>query len=311
MPSGIVFDLQRASFHDGPGLRTTVFLKGCPLRCAWCHNPESQSLRPQLGYTAEQCISCQSCVDACASGVHRFDAGGRHGVAWDTCRATGACVRTCPSGALQLFGSRQEVDEILAIVLRDRAYYESSGGGLTLSGGEPTVQIDFAEALLREARARGLHTCVETCGFGRREDYARLLGCTDLFLFDFKASDEARHLAYTGAPLAPVLANLRWLAAQGARILLRCPIVPGCNDDLDHFRAIARLRSELPLEGVELLPYHDSGVAKYGRIGRAFPSIRPPIPTPEQFASWQVLVEADCRDSLNPVSPPSPPRPSA
>jgi pyruvate formate lyase activating enzyme len=184
----------------------------------------------------------------------------------------------------------------MEIVRRDRAYYARSGGGLTLSGGEPTAQIDFAEALLRAARAEGIHTCVETCGFGPRAAFERLLGCCDLFLFDFKASDEDRHRELTGAPLGPILANLRWLVRRGAGVLLRCPMIPGVNDDEGHLRAVAALSRELPLKGVELLPYHEGGLAKRERIGSRDAFVRPPVPGPGQVAAWRAfLIAESCR----------------
>ncbi|MFA5264233.1 MAG: glycyl-radical enzyme activating protein [Opitutaceae bacterium] len=300
-PTGIVFDIQRSSLHDGPGLRTTVFLKGCPLRCQWCHNPESQALRPQLGFDAEKCTACRACVETCPSGVHSFDTEGRHRIAWDRCECCAACVGVCPSGALKIHGAAQSVDEVMAIALRDRAYYASSGGGLTLSGGEPTMQLEFSLALLRAAKAAGIHTCVETCGIGAPDTYAKLLGLCDLFLYDYKASNEDAHRKYTGAPLAPILRNLRWLHAQGAAIFLRCPIIPGVNDNPEHFRAIAALSCELQgLRGVEILAYHSIGLAKYDRIGRGDTALRPPVPGQEQIQSWhRSLLSAGCRNLMN------------
>jgi pyruvate formate lyase activating enzyme len=295
-PTGIVFDIQRASLHDGPGVRTTVFLKGCPLRCVWCHNPESRTLGPQLRFDADKCAGCRSCANACEARVHRFDAAGRHLVAWDKCVLGGACVPACPSDALGIYGGEWSVGEVMRIVLRDRAYYDRSGGGLTLSGGEPTSQIGFAEALLRAAKAAGIHTCVETCGAGPRASYARLLDCCDLFLFDCKASDEKKHRELTGASLGQIRGNLIWLASRGAKILLRCPLVPDINDDEAHLRAVASLSRNLPLEGVELLPYHDGGLAKRRRIGWQEPGVRLAAPGPDRIAHWRSVLAAEgCR----------------
>jgi pyruvate formate lyase activating enzyme len=228
-----------------------------------------------------------------------FDSAGGHLVSWDRCTLAGNCVSSCPSDALKIYGSKREVPEIMEIVRRDKAYYANSGGGLTLSGGEPTSQIDFAEALLRAAKAEGIATCVETCGFGPRASFERLLDCCDLFLFDLKAGDDERHRELTGAPLAPILDNLRWLAQRGARLLLRCPLIPGVNDDEAHLRSIALLSRELPLVGVEVLPYHDSGLAKRERIGSRDPFVRPPVPGPSQIDAWRAFLLAEgCRGLL-------------
>jgi pyruvate formate lyase activating enzyme len=296
-PTGIVFDLQRASLDDGPGIRTTVFLKGCPLHCTWCHNPESQKPGPELAFDAAVCTSCQACVTACASGVHTFDATGRHTVGFDRCIAAGACLTACPSGALRLYGGEQSVEAVMAEVVKDRAFYTASGGGLTISGGEPTLQIEFCLALLQAAKAAGISTCVETCGFAPRESYGALLPLTDLFLFDYKATNPELHAQLTGSSNALVLANLRWLHAQGAAVRLRCPLVPGVNDDADHLRAVAALSTELTgLHGVEILPYHESGTGKYERLGRARPPFAAMVPDSAVLARWRETLSAHgCR----------------
>lgn len=305
-PTGIVFDLQRASLDDGPGIRTTVFLKGCPLHCAWCHNPESQRPEPEIAFDAAACTSCRACATACASGVHAFDSADEHVVAFDCCVATGACVTVCPSGALRLYGSEQSVETVMAEVLKDRAFYAASGGGLTVSGGEPTLQLEFCLALLQAAKAAGISTCVETCGLAPRTSYAALLPLTDLFLFDCKATDPARHEALTGAPNALVLANLRWLHAQGAAIRLRCPLIPGVNDDDAHLRAVAALSAELPgLLGVEILPYHEGGAGKHERLGRPRPCFAAAATDDALQADWRAtLAIYGCRLSPSTVGRP-------
>jgi pyruvate formate lyase activating enzyme len=265
--TGLIFDIQKFSIHDGPGIRTTVFFKGCPLRCLWCHNPESQSVAPQLSFLPDRCIGCGYCLRTCPHHAHAL-VDGKHVLRREECVACGDCTRECYSGALERIGREATVEEVLADVLKDKAFYEHSGGGLTLSGGEPLLQIDFADALLSAAKAAGLHCCVETCGFTDFARFERLRGKVDLFLYDLKETDDARHREFTGAPLAPILANLRRLHDSGAKIILRLPVVPTLNDRPEHFAAVARLAGELPrIEGVDVMPYHRFGLGKRDKLG--------------------------------------------
>ncbi len=265
--SGMIFEVQRFSVHDGPGIRTTVFMKGCPLRCPWCHNPEGVSPKPLLSFTPDRCIGCGYCLRACPRNAHRF-VENRHEIDRSICEVCGACAEACYARALELAGREAAAGEIIDIVLRDRTFYETSGGGMTLSGGEPAFQIEFAEALLRLAREAGLHTCIETCGQADYARFARIAPLVDQFLFDVKETDPARHASYTGVSNERILANLRKLYAQGARILLRCPIIPGYNDRAEHLDAVAALAREMPgIAGVEVIPYHPLGESKAQRLG--------------------------------------------
>ena len=267
---GQVFDIQRFSLHDGPGIRTTVFLKGCPLRCLWCHNPESRSARPQLAFFGERCLSCGACAAACPRQAHRL-ADGSHALDRDACDACGRCAEVCAFDALRLVGREWDAAEVLALVERDRAYYTSSGGGITISGGEPLLQARFTRALLEGARQRGIHTCLETCGAAPWSAFETIRGLVDLVLFDLKASGEEEHRRLTGVAPWPILSNLERLLALGVAARLRCPLVPGLNDDDAHLRAIAALARRHPRLAVEVLPYHDTARHKHARYGSLDP----------------------------------------
>ena len=268
--TGRIFDVQRFSLHDGHGIRTTVFFQGCPLRCRWCHNPEGLEARPMLSYLAQHCSACGACASVCRQGVHAIQSG-VHRMDRSRCTACGACTGACTTGALEMVGRTACAGEIIDEVRKDEAFYRNSGGGMTVSGGEPTQQIDFLEALLKLARHHAIHTAVETCGHAPRECYQRLLPLVDHFLFDLKETDAQRHIALTGVSNALILSNLHYLHDAGSSIHLRLPLVPGVNDGEDHFHAIAALLQQLTrLGGVELVPYHNFGQSKRERFG--FPS---------------------------------------
>jgi glycyl-radical enzyme activating protein len=271
LETGLIFDIQRTSLHDGPGIRTTVFFKGCPLHCLWCHNPESRSFKPQVSFNEEKCVHCLTCVEVCEHGAQLVE-NGRHIMAHDLCLACGSCVADCPQGALTLIGEAWTVGRVVAEVGRDFYFYKSSGGGVTLSGGEPMGQFKFARAILQACRERGIHTCLETSGFASQKMYVQLLPLTDIFLFDYKATQSGAHRAWTGVSNAQILSNLDFLYNQGAAIILRCPLIPGVNDNLDHLAGIASLAHKYPrLLGIELMPYHDLGKAKGLRLGEEYP----------------------------------------
>jgi pyruvate formate lyase activating enzyme len=268
MPA-LIADIIRFATHDGPGIRTTVFLKGCPLECAWCHNPETISPAPEIGYVATRCIGCGQCVRVCEQGAHRMD-DGRHLFDRERCVACGACADVCLGEALALYGREMTADELLAIVLEDRTFYEQTGGGMTLSGGEPLLQADFCAELLAMARREGLHTAVDTCGAVPWEAFEAVLPATDLFLYDLKHTDADLHERYTGMDNSLILENLRRLSEAGAAIEIRIPRVPGVNDD-DTFRDEAeKLLSGLPgIRAVKFLPFNDYARSKYEALGRS------------------------------------------
>ena len=287
-----IFDIQRFCLHDGPGIRTTVFFKGCPLRCPWCHNPEGLSAVSQLACTDSLCIGCRACERACPVGAHAFGETG-HTIDRSVCTLCGRCVEACPPGALEIVGRDESVEDILAVVLRDKPFYETSGGGVTLSGGEPLAQPRAARALLEAAGQASLHRCLETSGCASSEALEQVADQVEMVLFDLKEMDPARHKRTTGVELEPILTNLRWLAGRGKPIELRLPIVPGYNDREDHFRAVAALAGELPaVVGVRVMPYHRLGEGKRRRLGLDEPGPTGQVQTPEddQVQAWRDIL---------------------
>ena len=268
---GMIFDIQRFSVHDGPGIRTTVFFKGCNLRCVWCHNPESFVPEKQLSYNKFACTQCGECMQACLENVHGIEesSGGRtHTVDFDKCTACGKCASVCIQQALKIIGYEASAEEIIQIVLKDKKYYEASGGGLTISGGEPTFQFDFLLDLLESAKKSGIHTCLETNGCLSADKLKALLPLVDLFLVDFKNHNPKEHAKHTGADLQNIYDTLNLLKSNNAPVLLRCPIIPGINDHKQHYNAIKELEQNYKnITGVEMLPFHALGRDKWEQIG--------------------------------------------
>lgn len=267
--TGIIFDIERCSLHDGPGIRTTVFLKGCPLSCKWCHNPESQLPSPQLAFYKDRCISCGMCSQVCPD-VHQIS-GSQHQINRSKCRACGKCANLCPTGALKLVGRTISVKSVLEILKKDTVYFQETKGGLTVSGGEPFYQPAFLKALLLAAKKEGIHTCIETCGFTSRQNLEAAMPFIDTFLFDYKVSSPKLHQAFTGVSLRPVMENFQFLYEHKKDIALRCPIIPGYNDTDEHFQSIARMEKDYPLlSGIEILPYHSLGKEKAAAVNKAY-----------------------------------------
>lgn len=300
MNKGIIFDVKKFSIHDGPGIRTTVFLKGCPLSCWWCHNPEGQAMVPELILRPERCIVCGACLEVCERGAVTSCS---EGVITERehCTACGDCVDVCYAEARAMVGRGVTVAEVMDAIERDTAFYDQSGGGVTISGGEPLAQPEFLRDLLHACQAQGLHTTLDTCGFAPWEALDSVRQYVDLFLYDLKLMDEARHQAFTGVSNERILDNLRRLSDEGHRIVLRVPVIPGINDDEENVRAMGAFAADLPhLERVDLLPYHRIGRDKYRRLGKPCPMPETDPPSDAQIGEIaQTLRQFDLQVSLN------------
>ena len=275
--TGLVLRVERMSIHDGPGLRSTVFLKGCPLSCRWCHNPESRSPQPELGFLARQCVGCRECGTVCEHGVHLFDKDGHH-LDRERCVVCGQCVDACLHEALVIYGREMTVAEVCDAVLEDRTFYAQSGGGCTLSGGEPLLQSEFCAAVLAALGAHGIHRAIDTSGAVPWRCFEDVLPGTDLFLFDVKHPDDDRHRSQVGGSNVRILDNLERLSETGIPIEIRVPLLPGYNDDPRTLHDLGELLVDLPnLVGVRLLPYHLAR-QKYQHVGRpdTMPDVAPP-----------------------------------
>ncbi|MCT4534180.1 glycyl-radical enzyme activating protein [Halodesulfovibrio sp.] len=271
--TGTVFDIQRFSVHDGNGIRTLVFLKGCPLHCMWCQNPESMSPKPELMRLPHLCIGCGKCIEKCPENVFSIDSEGAFIVERDKCTYCGECVAHCYAGAMTIVGRYMTVDDVMEEVERDRHFYETSGGGVTFSGGEPTMQAEFLLECLCEAHRRGLHTAIETCAMVRSDVFERILEHTDLVLTDIKHMDSAQHKRLTGASNELVLRNISNAAAMGKKLRIRVPLIPGCNDSVENIEATAKFVSSLGsnVESLDILPYHRLGEPKWEQLDRTYP----------------------------------------
>lgn len=289
-----VFNIQRFSLFDGPGVRTVVFLKGCPLNCVWCHNPEGLSAEPQIMYNADRCIGCGACVEVCDKNCHRAKDG--HYIFDRTnCISCGECAKVCFSLALTVQGADMTVDEVMDIVMRDVAVYHDSGGGLTLSGGEPLMHGRFSVELMEVAKKQEIHTCVETSGFGDSEILREIALYTDVFLFDYKITGDEEHRKYCGVSQQPILHNLSLLNSLGKTVILRCPLIPNINGTQMHLEGIAKvalLNSESVSE-IHIEPYHRLGISKAGQLGMT-PAYETEVPDKEYVRDFANRLQKLC-----------------
>lgn len=289
----VIFDIQKFSVHDGPGIRTLVFFKGCPLRCLWCSNPESQQGEPQIVFYAEKCIRSNRCWQVCPAGALSVQ---DNCLKLDKklCNLCGRCVDACFADAWKIFGREMSVDDVMQEILKDLPFYRTSGGGVTFGGGEPLLYPDFVSAVARRCRAEFIHTAVETCGYVPWENIAKVLGDIDLFLFDIKHVDAQAHKKLCGRSNELILDNLKRLSQKsGVEVVIRVPLIPTFNDSAENLKATAQMAASLGgnIRRIDLLPYHRFGEKKYERLGRDYALAGVKTPTDERMQELKSLVE--------------------
>jgi len=283
---GTILNIKRYAIHDGPGIRTTVFLKGCPLFCEWCHNPESQRKRPEILYYKDQCTLCGACISACKQGAIGV-VGDHLTLDQSLCIGCGDCVNVCPNGARELAGQEMSVERVVKEVVKDTLFYEESGGGVTFSGGEPLLQANFVRAAASRCHRLDIHTALDTSGYASESELMKVADVIDLFLYDIKVVDDAVHLTHTGVSNRNILRNLRVLNEMRKRIWIRFPLVPGVNDDERSLSDLVDLLAPLhAVEAIQVLPYHRAGAGKYSRLGREYTLAETEEPSGEDVATY-------------------------
>lgn len=293
--TGIVFNIQGYSIHDGPGIRTTVFLSGCPLRCKWCQNPESNTMQPKLFFMAEKCTGCGRCIPVCPQGAITMGENGISVTDRKLCNACGECIKVCPADAREISGKTMTAGEVIEKVLKDKIFYKASGGGVTISGGEVLTQAEFTGAILQLAKQNELHTAVETCGFGSWESFMKFLPYTDLVLYDIKHMDSERHKFGTGFGNEIILENAKRIYKElKIPMAVRVPTIPGYNDSKENIGATAKFVAENLGKDVKvhLLPYHKLGESKHARMEDDHEAFVSEVPTNEHMEELRSYVES-------------------
>jgi len=289
--TGLIFNIQRFSVYDGMGIRTTVFFKGCPLHCSWCHNPESLSLVREIALRSDRCIQCGDCMAICKNGaIYREN--GSYVIHRERCLRCGECVDVCVADARALVGREMTVEEVMKEIRADASFFNQSGGGVTFSGGEPLLQHEFLLALLETCRMEGIHTTVDTTGFTSATILKSIEENTDLFLYDLKLFNDAMHREYTGVSNQIIFQNLKLLADWNKKVVIRIPLIPSLNDDEENIRALGAFVASLQkIQEIHLLPYHRSGIDKYQRIGMEYTLVTLAIPNHEMLQSAERMLK--------------------
>lgn len=287
-----IFNIQKFSVHDGPGIRTTVFFKGCPLKCIWCHNPESQNAIQEILYDKNKCTFCGNCIKECKNNAIEI-INNKLITNMDKCSFTGDCIICCINSARQIAGKEYTVEDVMKEALKDSVFYKNSKGGVTLSGGEPLIQVDFVEDLLIRLKKENIHTAVDTCGAVNFETLERVSKYTDLFLYDLKSMDDNKHILYTGVSNKNIIDNLIKLTQIHNNINLRLPLIEGFNADENHIIEILELIKNTNIKKINLLPYHDIAIHKYEKLGRSYDSYKMKKPTDEKLKRFKEMFEKE------------------
>ena len=290
MNNALIFNIQKFSVHDGPGIRTTVFFKGCPLKCIWCHNPESQNINKEILYDRKKCVLCGICQSVCPTNAIRLE---NKILTTDInkCNYCGKCNIYCVYGAREVVGKVYSVDEVINEVMKDKVFYEQSNGGVTVSGGEPLIQIDFVEELLRRLKEEKIHTAVDTCGAVNFDILERAAKYTDLFLYDLKLMDDEKHKEYVGVSNKNIIENLKKVSTIHCNVNIRMPIIEGINDNDSHIEKTLELLKDLNIKKINLLPYHNIAKHKYEKLGLVYEDEKMSIPSDVKMDSFKELFE--------------------